>query len=147
MDIINIYTDGACSKNPGPGAYAAVLLYKDNEKIISGYKEWTTNQEMEISAVLNALKSVKNKDIAINLYSDSKYVLDGMMFWMHDWAKKQWKKDIKHKQIWQEIYILYNTLKINCIWVKGHSNNLYNEQCDKIAKNLIKDNKRSITTS
>jgi ribonuclease HI len=140
MDIINIYTDGACSKNPGHGAYAAILLYKGHEKTISGYKEWTTNQEMEISAILNALKLIKSKDITINLYSDSKYALDGMTTWMHDWAKKQWKKDIKHKQIWQEIYIIYNTLKINCIWVKGHSNNLYNEKCDKIAKDLIKKN-------
>ena len=135
---IDIYTDGACSGNPGPGAYAAILLYKDKEKVVSGFKEHTTNQEMEILAVLNALKSIKNKDIPINLYSDSKYALDGMSDWMHGWAKKLWKKDIKHKHIWQEIYNLYNTLKINCIWVKGHANNLYNEKCDKIARDLIK---------
>ena len=87
---VNIYTDGACSGNPGPGAYAAILLYKDKEKVVSGFKEQTTNQEMEISAVLNALKAVKNKNIGINLYSDSKYALDGMSDWMHGWAKKQW---------------------------------------------------------
>ncbi len=104
---INIYTDGACSGNPGPGAYAAILLYKDKEKVVSGFKEQTTNQEMEISAVLNALKAIKNKNISINLYSDSKYALDGMSDWMHGWAKKQWKKEIKHKNIWQEIYNLY----------------------------------------
>ncbi len=138
---INIYTDGACSGNPGPGAYAAILLYKDKEKVISGFKEQTTNQEMEILAVLNAFKAIKNKGIEINLYSDSKYALDGMTAWMHDWAKKDWKKEIKHKNIWQEIYGLYNTLKINCVWVKGHSDNLYNEKCDKIARNLIKENK------
>ena len=138
---INIYTDGACSGNPGPGAYAAILLYKDKEKVVSGFKEQTTNQEMEISAVLNALKAVKNKNIDINLYSDSKYALDGMSGWMHGWAKKQWKKEIKHKNIWQGIYALYNTLKINCIWVKGHANNLYNERCDKIARSLIKENR------
>ena len=138
---INIYTDGACSGNPGPGAYAAILLYKDKEKVVSGFKEQTTNQEMEISAVLNALKAVKNKNIDINLYSDSKYALDGMSDWMHGWAKKQWKKEIKHKNIWQEIYNLYNLLKINCVWVKGHSDNLYNERCDKIARSLIKENR------
>ncbi|MHB1680017.1 MAG: ribonuclease H family protein [bacterium] len=85
---IDIYTDGACSGNPGPGAYAAILLYKDKEKVVSGFKEHTTNQEMEIVAVLSALKAIKNKDIPINLYSDSKYALDGMSAWMHDWAKK-----------------------------------------------------------
>ncbi|MHB1692875.1 MAG: ribonuclease HI [bacterium] len=136
---IDIYTDGACSGNPGPGAYAAILLYKDKEKVVSGFKEHTTNQEMEIVAVLSALKAIKNKDIPINLYSDSKYALDGMSAWMHDWAKKQWKKDIKHKHIWQEMFNIYNTLKINCIWVKGHANNLYNERCDKIARDLIKE--------
>jgi ribonuclease HI len=138
---IDIYTDGACSGNPGPGAYAAILLYKDKEKVVSGFKEHTTNQEMEISAVLNALKSIKNKDIPIDLYSDSKYALDGMSDWMHGWAKKLWKKEIKHKHIWQDIYALYNLLKINCIWVKGHANNLYNERCDQIARDLIKNNK------
>ncbi len=137
---IDIYTDGACSGNPGPGAYAAILLYKDKEKIISGFKERTTNQEMEILAVLSALRAVNNKDININLYSDSKYALDGMTSWMHNWAKKLWKKEIKHKNTWQEIYSLYNFLKVDCIWVKGHANNLYNERCDKIARNLIKDN-------
>ncbi|MHB1702823.1 MAG: ribonuclease HI [bacterium] len=138
---IDIYTDGACSGNPGPGAYAAILLYKDKEKVVSGFKEHTTNQEMEIVAVLSALKSIKNKDIPIDLYSDSKYALDGMSDWMHGWAKKLWKKEIKHKNIWQEIHSLYNLLKINCIWVKGHANNLYNERCDKIARDLIKNNK------
>lgn len=137
---IDIYTDGACSGNPGPGAYAAILLYKDKEKIISGFKKLTTNQEMEILAVLSALKAVKNKDIRINLYSDSKYALNGMTDWMHNWAKKLWKKDIKHKNIWQDIYDHYNFLKVDCIWVKGHANNLYNEKCDTIARRLIKEN-------
>jgi len=95
---------------------------------------------MEILAVLSALRAVNNKDININLYSDSKYALDGMTSWMHNWAKKLWKKEIKHKNTWQEIYSLYNFLKVDCIWVKGHANNLYNERCDKIARNLIKDN-------
>ena len=144
---IKIYTDGACSGNPGPGAYAAILIYKDKEKAISGFKGQTTNQEMELLAALSALKAIKNPDIEINLYSDSKYVLDGMSSWMHNWAKKDWTKDICHKALWQDIYKIYTGLKINCIWVKGHSNIFYNEKCDKIARDLIAANTKPCASS
>jgi ribonuclease HI len=120
MSKIEIYTDGACSDNPGPGAYAAILIYKNNEKIISGYKEKTTNQEVELLAALNALKAIKNPNIEINMYSDSKYVINGMLYWMHNWAEKGWIKKIYYKNTWQELYDLYAKLKVNCIWVKGH---------------------------
>lgn len=145
MPKIEIYTDGACSDNPGPGAYAAILIYKNNEKIISGYKEKTTNQEVELLAALNALKAIKNPNIEINMYSDSKYVINGMLYWMHNWTEKGWIKKIYYKNTWQELYNLYTKLKVNCIWVKGHSNILYNEKCDKIAKDLIITNTKKIT--
>lgn len=139
--MIEIYTDGACSKNPGLGAYAAIILTNNKKEIISEFKKHTTNQEMELLATLNALKvlkTIKELKQEINLYSDSKYVIDGMSSWMHGWAKNNWSKDIAHKQIWQEIYKIYKNIKINCIWVKGHANIKYNEECDKIAKDLIK---------
>ncbi|MHB1692599.1 MAG: ribonuclease H family protein [bacterium] len=149
MDGIQIYTDGACSGNPGPGAYAFIILKpcKVKELQYSGFYPRTTNIEMEITAAARALFEVSliikssdnyNSSTPVELYSDSKYVTDGISSWMHSWAKNGWKKEIAHKKIWQNIYEICRCINVKTIWVKGHADNKYNNKCDKIATNLIK---------
>ena len=141
MKKIEIYTDGACSGNPGPGGWCTILKYKDKEKILKGGKKDTTNNEMELKAVLEGLKALK-EPCEVNLYADSKYVVDGIKNWIKNWAKNNWKtsskKEIANKQLWQEIYEFMQKHKVNPIWIKGHSGHKENEMCDKIAKKEIK---------
>lgn len=141
MKKIKIFTDGACLGNPGVGGWCAILRYKNKEKIIKGSKKQTTNNEMELTAVLEALKKLK-EPCEIELYCDSKYVIDGISKWIENWVKNNWKnsskKEISNKKLWQELYKLKKIHKINPIWVKGHSGHKENELCDKIAKEEAK---------
>lgn len=147
---ISIYTDGACSGNPGPGGYAYVILTYNKVNIkANGFKKETTNNEMELLAICKSLKVANTKLITenteIKLYSDSAYCLNAINEkWLFNWQKQDWKtkagKEIKNKLIWQEIYeIITNTkAKIEFIKVKGHSGNEYNELVDKLAKDAIR---------
>lgn len=141
MEKVIIYTDGACSGNPGPGGWGAVLMYKDAKKEISGGSKETTNNIMELTAVVEGLKMLKYP-CEVELYSDSAYIVNSFnQGWIYNWKKKNWKtadgKEVKNKEIWQELYELAKTHKVTFNKVKGHSNNEYNNRCDELARNAI----------
>ena len=142
MDDVIIYTDGACSGNPGPGGWGAVLMYKDNKKEISGNNPATTNNIMEITAVIEALKLLKFP-CNVKVYSDSSYVVNCFIKgWIYNWQKNNWKtadkQPVKNRDLWEELYNFTKIHKIEFIKVKGHSDNFYNNRCDELARNAIK---------
>ena len=139
-NIINIYTDGACSGNPGPGGWGA---YIDNAGVVtelSGREEDTTNNRMELKAVIESLNSFKIKN-NLNLYTDSKYVMDGSSKWIENWKKNGWKtaqkKAVKNQDLWIELDKLVHFHQIHWVWVKGHDGNLGNERADYLATSAI----------
>lgn len=141
MEKITIYTDGACSGNPGPGGWAAILMYNGNKKEISGGMKNTTNNIMEITAVIEGLKALKFP-CEVDLYSDSAYVVNAFsQGWIYNWIMKNWKTasgdEVKNKELWQELYSLTKLHKVNFIKVKGHSDNEYNNRCDELARMAI----------
>lgn len=136
-----IYTDGACSGNPGPGGWGAILMYKDAKKEISGGMKNTTNNIMEVTAVIEALKCLKVAS-DVQVYSDSAYTVNAFnQGWIYNWIKKGWKtasgEPVKNKELWQELYDLTKKHKVEFIKVKGHSDNEYNNRCDEMARNAI----------
>ena len=138
MEKVIIYTDGACSGNPGPGGWAAVLIYGKNKKEISGGSKQTTNNIMELTAICEALKTLK-KECEVELYSDSAYCINAFnQKWIYGWIKKGWKTsdggEVKNKEIWQEIYELTKRHKVTFYKVKGHSNDDLNNRCDELAR-------------
>ena len=141
MEKVVIYTDGACSGNPGPGGWGSILMYKGNKKEISGAKKDTTNNVMELTAVIEALKLLKYP-CKVKLYSDSAYVVNAFLqHWVVNWQKNNWKtadkSDVKNKELWQELVDLTNTHNVTFIKVKGHSDNEYNNRCDELARKAI----------
>ena len=143
MEEVIIYTDGACSGNPGPGGWGALLMYKDIQKEISGGKKETTNNVMELTAVIEGLKLLKFP-CKVKLYSDSAYVVNGFnQKWIYGWIKNGWKnsnkESVKNKELWQELYDLTKVHEVEFIKVKGHSDNEYNNRCDELARNAIKE--------
>lgn len=141
MEKVIIYTDGACSGNPGPGGWGTVLMYKDVKKEISGGDKNTTNNIMELTAVVQGLKMLKFP-CEVELYSDSAYIVNAFnQGWIYNWKKKNWKtadgKEVKNKEIWQELYDLTKIHKVTFLKVKGHSDNEYNNICDELARNAI----------
>lgn len=143
MENVTIYTDGACSGNPGPGGWGAILFYKENKKEISGGKKDTTNNVMEITAVLEALKLLKFP-CDVKLYSDSAYVVNCFnQGWIYNWQMNGWrtasKDPVKNKELWEELYNLTKIHKVEFIKVKGHSDNQYNNRCDELARKAIKE--------
>ena len=144
MEKVVIYTDGACSGNPGPGGWGTILMYKDTAKEISGYMKNTTNNIMEITAVIEGLKMLKYK-CDVEIYSDSAYVVNAFNnHWIEGWIKKIWvnssKEPVKNKELWQELYNLTKQHEVKFIKVKGHSDNEYNNRCDELARLAIKNN-------
>lgn len=141
MKHLDIYTDGACSGNPGAGGYGAVLLYKDARKELSqGYKV-TTNNRMEMLAVIKALEILK-EPCNVTLYSDSKYVVDSITKgWVYNWKKKNWIKSDKKKalniDLWERMLKLLEVHNVDFVWVKGHADNVENERCDELARMAI----------
>ena len=135
--IIKIYTDGACLGNPGVGGWGAILLYKEHKKEISGSEKESTNNRMEIKAVIESLKALK-KSSYVKIYTDSKYVQDGITKWIHNWKKNNWRtadrKPVKNSELWQELDLEATKHQIEWIWVKGHSGNHYNEIADNLAR-------------
>ena len=137
MKQIEIYTDGACSGNPGPGGWGAVLRYNGREKEISGGEEQTTNNRMELTAVIAALECLK-EPCAVELYSDSKYVIDALSKgWAVSWRKKGWiksdKKPALNVDLWDRLLKLTEAHEMRYHWVKGHADNEYNNRCDALA--------------
>jgi len=142
MKKVKIFVDGACMGNPGPGGYAAILKYEDHVKEISGCDPNTTNNRMELKAVIVALKALKEPCHVI-LYRDSQYVVKGMTEWIHPWMKREWltsnKKEVINKDLWQTLLELNKIHKIEWKWIKGHNKHPENERCDKLAKLAIRD--------
>ncbi len=138
--IIKIYTDGACSGNPGKGGWGAILLYNDREKRINGFDPETTNNKMELKAVIESLKIIK-KNIKIHIYTDSNYVKDGITKWIFNWKKNGWKNSkrqaVKNSDLWQELDALVQKYDVEFFWVKGHSGDKYNEIADQLARGVL----------
>ena len=137
MDEVTIYTDGACSGNPGPGGWGAILMLGENRKEISGGSENTTNNIMELTAVIESLKILK-RPCKVNVYSDSAYVVNAFLQkWIYGWMKKGWKTaggdPVKNKELWQELYTLRTTHDVTFNKVKGHAYNEFNNRCDEMA--------------
>lgn len=135
-----IYTDGACKNNPGPGGWAAILIYKDQEKIISGKESFTTNNRMELLAVINALNSLKFS-CEISLYTDSQYVQNGITKWLPGWRKKNWRTSngsaVKNQDLWELLDLATKKHNISWHWVKAHNGNAINERVDYLARQAI----------
>ena len=138
MKMVDIYTDGACSGNPGMGGWACILLYKDKKKILSGSEPLTTNNRMEMLAVINALKAL-NQSCIVSIYSDSAYVVNPFeKNWIEAWQSTNFKNGkLKNLDLWQELIEILKKHKYNFIKVKGHADNAYNNECDKLATGEI----------
>ena len=141
MEDVTIYTDGACSGNPGPGGWGAILMYKGNKKEIAGAMANTTNNIMELSAVIEALKLLKYP-CNVSVYSDSAYVVNAFaQNWIRNWERNNWKtsdkKEVKNKELWQQLLELTRVHKVTFIKVKGHADNEFNNRCDELARKAI----------
>lgn len=136
MKKVIIYTDGACSGNPGPGGWGAILKYGENEKEISGGEDNTTNNRMELMAAIASLSLLK-EPCEVDLYSDSKYLVDSISKgWVFSWEKMAFVKKgkpVPNTDLWKRILTLLRIHKVNLIWVKGHASNPYNNRCDELA--------------
>lgn len=134
---VTIYTDGACSGNPGPGGWAAILRYGEHEKELSGGEAQTTNNRMELTAVLRALEALK-EPCTVELYTDSKYIADAILKgWVFSWQKNGWRKADKkpalNVDLWEQLLAHMETHTLQIHWVKGHADNPYNNRCDQLA--------------
>ncbi|MBZ4664765.1 ribonuclease HI [Mahella sp.] len=142
MKKVTIYTDGACTNNPGPGGWAAILNYKDCIKEIYGGEPLTTNNRMELTAAIKALEALK-EPCCVELYSDSAYLINAFnQHWVNKWMRNGWKTTggdpVENKDLWERLIELTKMHDIKWVKVKGHSNNEYNNRCDELAKNAIK---------
>ena len=143
-EIIQMWTDGACSGNPGNGGWGVLIKLVDGNQIkLSGHEQFTTNNRMEMLAVIEGLKYLQNYSSVI-IHTDSKYVLEGITNWITNWKQNNWKssnkKDVKNKDLWIELDTLVNKFKIEWKWVKGHSGNVENDIADLLATTAIKEN-------
>ena len=139
MKHIDIYTDGACSGNPGPGGWGAILRYNGVEKELSGSLAETTNNRMELTAVISALGALK-EPCEVTVYTDSKYVCDAITKgWVYSWKRNGWKKADKkpalNSDLWEQMLTLLKTHKTEFVWLKGHAGHPENERCDRLAVN------------
>lgn len=136
MKPVVIYTDGACKGNPGPGGWGALLVWGDHEKELFGGEAETTNNRMELTAVIRALESLK-RGCAVDVYTDSQYVKNGIESWIHGWRRNGWKtsdrKDVKNADLWRELWDLVGRHEIVWHWVKGHADNAGNTRADELA--------------
>ena len=140
MKTVTLYGDGACSGNPGPGGWGVVMLFEGHQKELSGAVELTTNNQMELLAAIKGLESLK-EPCTVTLFTDSKYVVQGMSEWVKDWIARGWrtaaKKPVKNIELWQRLVELCNLHTVTFKWVKGHDTNPYNNRCDELATNAI----------
>lgn len=137
MKQVSIYTDGACSGNPGPGGWGAILLYGEHRLELSGGADSTTNNRMELTGVIRGLEALKQPCI-VELYSDSKYVIDALeKGWAKGWQRRGWvksdKKPALNPDLWERLLALCEVHSVRCHWVKGHADNEYNNRCDQLA--------------
>lgn len=144
MKEVTLFTDGSCLGNPGPGGYGAILRYKQHEKELSkGYVN-TTNNRMELLAVIAGLSSLKER-CKVLICTDSQYVKNGIESWIAGWKKNNWKtaarKDVKNKELWQKLDVLCNEHEVSWQWVKGHNGHSENERCDVLARTAASQSK------
>jgi ribonuclease HI len=136
MDHVEMYTDGACRGNPGPGGWGALLIFGNTEKEICGGEDDTTNNRMELMAAIKALGQLR-RPCKVSLHTDSKYVMDGITKWIKGWKARGWKtagkKPVKNRELWEELEAAAKPHQIEWIWVKGHAGNDGNERADELA--------------
>ena len=150
MKEIDIYTDGACSGNPGPGGWGVVLIYQENKKELSGYQPETTNNRMELFAAIQGLSALKESCV-VNLYSDSSYLVNAFeKHWIEKWKRNGWKTSTKspveNQDLWKLLLIHVRKHQVRFIKVKGHSDNQYNNRCDEMAVAAIKNGRGRISS-
>ena len=150
MKEIDIYTDGACSGNPGPGGWGVVLIYQENKKELSGYQPETTNNRMELFAAIQGLSALKESCV-VNLYSDSSYLVNAFeKHWIEKWQRDGWKTSTKspveNQDLWKLLLIHVRKHQVRFIKVKGHSDNQYNNRCDEMAVAAIKNGRGQISS-
>lgn len=140
-DLVELYTDGACSGNPGPGGWGCILRYKGTEKELFGGELGTTNNRMEMKAVISGLAALK-RPCTVAVYTDSQYVQKGISEWIWGWKKRDWKtadnKPVKNADLWQELDALVKKHKVSWHWVKGHAGHPENERADALARQGVK---------
>ena len=140
--MIKVFTDGSCIGNPGPGGWAAIILNKKIEKLLSGQNNNTTNNQMELLATIKALEYFKHKESFI-IFTDSKYVKDGITKWIKNWEKNNWKTAsrtaVKNQELWRKLNQLVNFHNVKWQWIKGHSTNKYNNLADKLARSAAEN--------
>jgi ribonuclease HI len=141
VKTVDVFTDGACKGNPGKGGWGVLLRAGATEKELSGSEALTTNNRMEMTAVLRALQALR-EPCAVRLHTDSRYVIDGMTKWMFGWIKKGWKtadnKPVKNEDLWRELAEAARPHRIEWIWVKGHDGHVENERVDKLASDAAR---------
>lgn len=143
MKQVVIYTDGACSGNPGPGGWGCILMYNGHQVEMSGYEPDTTNNRMELTAAIRALERLR-EPCFVDLYSDSSYLINAFnQYWLKNWVRRNWikadgKSPVENKDLWKQLYDLSTTHKISWHHVKGHANNEHNNRCDELATGEIK---------
>lgn len=139
---VEIYTDGSCSGNPGPGGWGAILRYGEKERELSGGEPATTNNRMELMAAIRALETLK-RPCRVHLHTDSKYLRDGITGWIHNWKRNGWKtaarKPVKNAELWQRLDAALARHEIEWHWVRGHAGHAENERADALARKAIKD--------
>jgi len=139
-ETVDIYTDGACSGNPGPGGWGALLRFDGKEKELSGYEPATTNNRMELTAVIEALRALK-RPVAARVHTDSQYVQKGISEWIHGWKKRGWltadQKPVKNVDLWQALDAAAAGHRIEWLWVRGHAGHAENERADALARKAI----------
>jgi len=140
-DTVDIYTDGACSGNPGPGGWGVVMRWKGVDKELSGSEDDTTNNRMELMAAIQGLETLKREVNRVRVHTDSTYVKDGITKWIHGWKKNGWKtaakKPVKNRDLWQRLEEALSGHDIAWHWIKGHSGHPENERCDELARLAI----------
>ncbi len=138
--IVEIFSDGACSGNPGPGGWGTLMRFGDKEKELSGYAPETTNNRMELTGAIEGLAALK-RPCRVRLTTDSEYVKKGITEWIHGWIKRGWKnsqkKDVANRDLWERLWELTNTHQVEWHWVRGHAGHAENERCDELARAAI----------
>lgn len=146
MKHVILYTDGACSGNPGPGGWGAVLIYQRHTRELSGYAPETTNNRMELCAAINGLRAL-NQDCDVDLYTDSAYVCNAFeKHWIDQWQVNGWKtankRDVENQDLWKELLALTRTHRVSFHKVKGHADNEHNNRCDALARKAIQEHQK-----
>ena len=144
---VTIYTDGGCEPNPGLGGWAAILIHERRLKELPGSCPDTTNNRMELTAVIRALEALK-KRCEVEIHSDSQYVVNGMTSWIHTWKRKNWQrngKPVLNADLWQRLDELAGNHRVRWTWVRGHAGDYYNERCDELAQSAISEQRSLIS--